>query len=164
MPVIIRAIKENAQLLQRLALILLTRSPCDTSNGSGVFKVLKRYYDILHDTELHGGDIFLLRYEDLYLSGQPGPRHGLDKELDAYIPGFGQLALDMHPGDLEQEAIKIEKTNDNHNHVSMSANQYLQEHFLPRLPYNKYINISRTQDLGVIETHGVMSDIHEAMD
>ena len=155
MPVIIRAIKENAQLLQRLALILLTRSPCDTSNGSGVFKVLKRYYDILHDTELHGGDIFLLRYEDLYLSGQSGPRHGfLDKELDAYIPGFGKLALDSRPGDEQaQSSIQMQKA-EVHGHVSISANQYFQDIFLPRVPYNKFIDIEEN------ERHA----IHKAMD
>ena len=150
LPVIIQAIRENAQLRgQRIALILLTRSPCNNLDGtSWGHNQVRRYHEILQNTKLHGGDIFLLRYEDLYLSGQPGPRHGfLEKELDAYIPGFGKLALDSRPGDEQaQSSIQMQKA-EVHGHVSISANQYFQDIFLPRVPYNKFINIDEISEM-----------------
>lgn len=164
LPVLIRAIRENTQLQgQRIALILLTRSPCNQGDNEQGHNTVRAHHQLLQDTNLHGGDIFMLRYEDLYLSGQPGPRQGfLDKELDAYIPGFGKLALDSHPGDVRQHDgtnynqhshmnAYAEQKEEVHGHISISANQYFQDVFVPKVPYNNFIDIEEPFELDLVK-------------
>jgi hypothetical protein len=131
----------------RLALVLLTRSPCNDKDKI-YMEFLLHFHRMLLGTDTHQGDIFLLRYEDL-CSG-PAGQSRLNKELAAFLPGFGHMRFDAVPPTLgEQQQEKKDGVGNFSNsssrsrrrlshHDATSVGEYCRDHYVPNLPYRNY--------------------------
>lgn len=80
----------------RIAVLLITRHPCNSKTGDEFATWMYHFYRILKDENAHGGDAFLVRFEDI--CGSASQQHKLNKDLQSFLPGFGSLDFNASTG------------------------------------------------------------------
>ncbi len=120
----------------RVALILLTRHPCNYKSPSYSLWTLY-FHRLLLNKAVHDGDIFLLRYEDL--CDPSNDRHRLREELANFLPGFGSLDFDAIPWSSLDRRQRRHRRALTHEHEAISLNTYCASTFVPSLPLHDFI-------------------------
>lgn len=126
----------NKEKELRIAVVVLVRSPCNNKDDDYVDR-LPHFYDILTDVKLHGGDAFLLRYEDICSSA--AGQDELNKELAEYLPGFGHLHFDAVPGNPKRSEQRRRMF---YSHEATSCRTYCTTEFVPTVRYRNTTTFS----------------------
>jgi hypothetical protein len=122
----------------RMAVVLLTRNPCN-SKDPNFSAWMYHYFAILKDIEAHGGDVFLLRYEDI--CGTARQKKQLNIDLEKFLPDFGQLDFDAIPSPGHRHTNSTQRAladTITHAHLYKSVSAYCKSHFFPEIPYHSY--------------------------